>query len=88
MASGEQAPSVAVRSGSRPAQGTASGNQNLITRLCIAGFNAAMADAGKVPPPGMENFTCDCFVDEVIAGSGIQTAQTTCRQRAAARYRL
>lgn len=84
IASGEQA-SVAVRPG-RPT--AARDSQNLITRLCIAGFQAAMADAGRVPPPGMETFTCDCFMDEVIGGSGIQAAQNTCRQRAASRYRL
>lgn len=72
----------------RPAEASPGRNQNLITRLCIAGFNAAMSDAGKVAPAGMETFTCDCFLEEVIGGRGIQAAQTVCRTRAAARYRL
>ena len=68
-----------------------------ITSLCLAGFNAAMASAGKTPPAGMGDFTCDCFLKEVNSDSSIewatllgsiQSAQQTCKQRAAERFKI
>jgi len=70
---------------------------NKITELCLAGFNAAMAQAGKIPPAGMGRFTCDCFLREVNKGDSIQwpsllgnieSAQETCKQRAAERFKI
>ena len=29
-----------------------------IKKLCMAGFNAAMSQAGQTPPEGMGDFTC------------------------------
>ena len=66
----------------------ASGDQDMITRLCMAGFNGAMASAGKTPPAGMGEYTCKCFLDEVNAGASVQTAQDSCKQKAAERYKL
>ena len=66
----------------------ASEDQNMIHRLCMAGFNGAMASAGKTPPAGMGEYTCKCFLDEVNAGKSIQSAQDTCKQKAADRYKL
>ena len=66
----------------------ASGENDTITRLCLAGFNAAMAHAGKTPPAGMGDYTCKCFLDAVNAGGSIQSAQATCKQKAAEPYKL
>ena len=63
-------------------------DSDTITRLCLAGFNAAMAHAGKTPPAGMGDYTCKCFLDAVNAGGSIQSAQATCKQKAAERYKL
>ncbi|QNI48893.1 putative conserved secreted protein [Synechococcus sp. A18-25c] len=62
--------------------------ENAITRLCLAGFNAAMAQAGKTPPDGMGDFTCDCFLTQVNEGRSIQTAQETCKQKAAQQFKI
>jgi|TARA_B100000073_G_scaffold203681_1_gene168906 hypothetical protein len=71
--------------------------EDKITQLCLAGFQTAMAQAGKVPPAGMGQFTCDCFFKEVNKGESIQwgsllstieSAQETCKQRAAERFKL
>ncbi|CAK6690141.1 hypothetical protein VB716_01380 [Synechococcus sp. CCY9201] len=64
--------------------GAVDGNQ--VKALCMAGFNAAMAAAGKTPPAGMGEFTCTCFLEQVEAGSNIDQARTTCRDKAATRY--
>ena len=60
--------------------------ESVINRLCLAGFYAAMAQAGKTPPPGMGDFTCDCFLQQVNEGRSIQTAQDTCKQKAAQQF--
>jgi hypothetical protein len=57
-----------------PASGWAAGDDGMIQRLCLAGFNAAMSHAGKTPPAGM--------------GASIQSAQDSCKQKAAARYKV
>ena len=71
--------------------------EDKITQLCLAGFKTAMAQVGKVPPAGMGRYTCDCFLKEVNKGESIQwgsllstieSAQETCKQRAAVRFKL
>jgi len=71
-----------------PASGWAAGDDGMIQRLCLAGFNAAMSHAGKTPPAGMGTYTCNCFLDEVNSGASIQSAQDSCKQKAAARYKV
>ena len=62
-------------------------DNNLLKSFCLTAFNAAMAQAGETPPPGMGEETCSCFLDEVAGGAGIDTARDTCKQRAAAAYK-
>ncbi|MGC6483054.1 MAG: hypothetical protein ACON4T_05765 [Synechococcus sp.] len=66
----------------------AADDQGLITQFCLASFNAAMASAGKTPPPGMGPFTCSCFLDEVQNSASIDAAQSTCKAKAASRYSI
>lgn len=61
-------------------------NNAQVTNLCLAGFNAAMEAARKTPPPGMGEFTCACFLEQVQNNAGINQARETCKARAAARY--
>ena len=64
----------------------AGGDQNLIRKMCMAAFSTAMNDAGETPPPGMGEFTCGCFLDQLGEGAGFDAAQTSCKQEAARRY--
>ena len=59
-------------------------DNNLLKSFCLTAFKAAMAQAGEIPPPGMGEETCSCFLDEVGGGAGIDTARETCKRRAAA----
>ncbi len=61
-------------------------HENAITTICLLGFNAAMANAGKTPPAGMGQFTCQCFLDQVNAGEVISSAQSKCQAKAGAHY--
>jgi len=57
-----------------------------IRRFCMAAFEAAMANAGLTPPEGMGTFTCDCFLDQVSKGEGLNEARETCKTEAAQRF--
>jgi len=61
-------------------------HDNAITTMCLVGFNAAMANAGKTPPAGMGQFTCQCFLDQLNAGEVISSAQFKCQAKASAHY--
>ena len=82
-----------------PASGPAKSMEadNKITQLCLAGFKTAMAQSGKIPPEGMADFTCACFLKEVNNGRSIQwqsllstieSAQEICKKKAAERFNI
>ena len=57
-------------------------------QFCRTAVKAELQRAGTVPPEGMVDDTCRCFVAEVQNGAGIQTAQATCKAKAAETYGL
>ena len=70
-----------------PSSATAS-DKNLITQFCRTAVKAELQRAVTVLPEGMVADTCRCFLVEVQNGAGIQTAQATCKARAAETYGL
>lgn len=64
------------------------GSDNAIHMMCMAAFDSAMHQAGKTPPAGMGDFTCDCFLRQVEQGAGLDVAQGTCKEQAAKKYPL
>ena len=72
---------------SAPLAASASDN-SLITQFCRTAVKAELQRAGTVPPEGMVDDTCRCFLAEVQNGAGIQTAQATCKAKAAETYGL
>ena len=58
-----------------------------IKKLCMAGFNAAMFQAGQTPPEGMGDFTCSCFAREITDIAFIMQTQTICKELAVKKYR-
>lgn len=67
----------------RPAQAVDAARVN---GLCLAGFNTAMAAAGKTAPAGMAEFTCNCFSERLQQGQSIDQARVACRSAAAQRF--
>ena len=63
-------------------------DNSLINQFCRTAVKAELQSAGKVPPEGMVEDTCRCFLAEVHNGSGIQVAQATCKAKAAETYGL
>ena len=66
----------------------AASDNSLINQFCRTAVKAELQSAGKVPPEGMVEDTCRCFLAEVHNGSGIQAAQVTCKAKAAETYGL
>ena len=66
----------------------AASDNSLITQFCKTAVKAELHRAGTVPPEGMVDDTCHCFLAEVQNGEGMQTAQITCKARAAETYGL
>ena len=63
-------------------------DNSLITQFCKTAVKAELHRSGTVPPEGMVDDTCRCFLAEVQNGEGIQTAQITCKARAAETHGL
>ena len=70
-----------------PLAASASDN-SLITQFCRTAVKAELQRAGTVPPEGMVDDTCRCFLAEVQNGAEIQTAQAHCKAKAAETYGL
>ena len=66
----------------------AASDNSLITQFCRTAVKAELQRAGTVPPEGMVDDTCRCFLEEVQNGAGIQMAQATCKAKAAETYGL
>ncbi len=64
----------------------AASDKSLINQFCRTAVKAELQSAGKVPPEGMVEETCRCFLAEVHNGAGIQAAQITCKAMAAETY--
>ena len=76
---------LAVALASAPVSVAASDN-SLITQFCRTAVEAELQRSGTVPPEGMVDFTCSCFLAEVQNGAGIKSAQDTCKAKAAETY--
>ncbi len=76
---------LAVALASTPFSVAASDN-SLITQFCKTAVKAELQSSGTVPPEGMVEETCRCFLAEVQNGAGIKAAQDTCKAKAAEAY--
>tara|TARA_Y100001968_G_scaffold316140_1_gene343583 strand:- start:7698 stop:7979 length:282 start_codon:yes stop_codon:yes gene_type:complete len=61
---------------------------NIIIRICQSSLQKEMRDAGKKPPPGMADYTCNCFYNKVYLGASLSSAQEICKQNASEKYKL
>ena len=65
---------------------TLSADNGMIRSFCLVAFNAAMESAGNPPPDGMGDFTCNCFMDRLTGGEGIEESRAQCTEEAAQRF--
>ena len=68
--------------------GASASDNSLITQFCRTAVKTELQRTWTVPPKGMVDNTCRCFLAEVQNGAGIQTAQAICKAKAAETYGL
>jgi len=54
----------------------------IVLSRCSAAMTSDFAKAGKIPPEGLVNKTCQCVLKTYKATSDINTAKQTCTQQA------
>ena len=60
----------------------------LIMHYCVKAVNAEFSQAGKTPPAGLAEDTCNCVVQQVDARASLAQAQAICKQQAQTKYNL
>jgi hypothetical protein len=74
------------------APGTAFAGDNMMDQMvrkyCIKAVNDEVKASGKPAPAGMQDFTCDCVVEQMKKRKSVEVAKTTCKNQAAAKYNL
>ncbi len=60
----------------------------LITKLCLAGFNAEINQSRLIAPNGMGKYVCHCMIKEFNEGASIESAKITCKNKAIKEFKL
>lgn len=60
----------------------------MVRKYCLKAVNDEVKASGKPAPAGMQEFTCDCVVEQMKKRKSIDVAKTTCKNQAAAKYNL
>lgn len=60
----------------------------MIRKYCLKAVNDEVKASGKPAPDGMQDFTCDCVVQQMKQRKSIEVAKTTCKTQAAQKYDL
>lgn len=60
----------------------------MVRKYCLKAVNDEVKASGKPAPQGMQDFTCDCVVQQMKKRQSIEVAKTTCKNQAAAKYNL
>jgi len=60
----------------------------MVRKYCLKAVNDEVKASGKPAPEGMQDFTCDCVVQQMKKRQSIDVAKTTCKNQAATKYHL
>ncbi len=61
---------------------------NVVKKMCLIGFNSEMNASEVIPPEGMGEFTCNCFVNKVSIGYSLELAREQCKIKATKKFDL
>lgn len=61
---------------------------NMVRKFCLQAVNKEIQASGKPAPAGMQDYTCNCVVQEMRRGQSQQQAAATCKAAAAKKYNL
>ena len=72
-----------------PIKSIRAGNmQEVITSICLAGFNSEMEAAGKIYNKAMGDFACKCFVQRVSNGYSLIQARDLCKESTSIKFKI
>jgi hypothetical protein len=74
--------------GSAPAQAGDNMMDQMVRKYCLKAVNDEVKASGKPAPDGMQDFTCDCVVQQMKKRQSIDQAKVTCKTQAAQKYNL
>ncbi len=77
---------LAVVAGASPGRVRAEGLGPIVRAVCLSAFENELSQSGKVAPPGMAAYACSCVEQRILAGGGIESARSVCRQATAQRF--
>ena len=60
----------------------------MIRRFCLQAVNKEIQASGKPAPAGMQDYTCNCVVQEMKRGQSQQQASATCKAAATKKFNL
>jgi len=55
-------------------------------KFCLAAVNKEVADSGKPAPVGMEDFTCDCVVQQMKLKQSIDSVKAICKAKTTEKF--
>ncbi len=61
---------------------------NMIRKYCLQAVNKEIKESGKPAPAGMQDYTCNCVVQEMKKGQSQKQAAATCKASATKKYNL
>ena len=62
--------------------------QDVITNICLAGFNREMEVAGKIYNKAMGEFACNCFIQRMSSGYSITQARDLCKKSTSIKFKI
>jgi hypothetical protein len=60
----------------------------MVRKFCLQAVNNEIKASGKPAPAGMQDYTCNCVVDEMRKGQSQQQASVTCKAAATKKFNL
>ncbi len=61
---------------------------NMIRKFCLQAVNKEIQASGKPAPAGMQDYTCNCVVQEMRRRQSQEQAAATCKAAAARKFNL
>ena len=62
--------------------------ESFINSICLSRFKQEMNEAKITAPEGMAAYSCKCFLKEVEEGSKLDTAKSSCKEKASKKFNL
>jgi len=60
----------------------------MVRKFCLQAINNEIRASGKPAPAGLQDYTCNCVVDEMRKGQSQQQASVTCKAAATKKFNL